>query len=398
MSIIGAAAGQAITASTRFTDENGNAVINIQLPVTFKIFDPFMRLVYSNTAVQDSVDPALFTATFTLPASCPPTDPGENYRLQWHAKTTSRFVLTETEQFALTNPGNEPDDLYPKDVTIIPSQPWMDQFKINYTATPPNVSYKVYDEHGTLITSQTPGEPVKVGNFLIYTVTFPNSLPPPTGVQQHYMGNWIAVDPNNTYPPQIESHPIYVLTATLQTICHAVYRMLSGGILQNVGPFLTWTAGEIAHHSIKGFEVVNGMPPRTSPFSITYGLPVGLTQYIEKAAMVSALREQQFAYMNDWDFQGLGVQLNVNRSAIADLISQLSADLEKGPDAKRNWYASGAPVGTVANAFKPRPLSASQIVLGPATNFVAPNLGFEARVSSYLALGARGITGSNRRL
>jgi hypothetical protein len=400
MSVVNAASGQTISASARFTDEFGNPILNIAPPVTFKVFDPSFRLVLTGTGVQDNVDRALFTATFTLPASAPPTGPGERYRIQWLARTTSGRggeMFTETEQFPLTNPENDPDSLFPKDVVVIPGLPFQDQFKINFTATPPNVSYSIIDEFGQVqggIPAIAP--PAQVGNFLVYTAAYATSLPVPVGVQQHYMGNWVAQAAGMS--PQVESHPVYVMTPILQTICHAIYRMLSGGILENVGPYLTWTAGEISHHAIKGFEWLNGVPPRTSPFSISHGLPVGLTQYIEKAAMVSALRAQQFAYASDWDFQGLGVQLNVNRAALGDLINQFESDLGNAQTAKTNWYASGSPIGAVHAAQGPRPLSQSQIVIGPGTNFVAPNVGFEARVSSALIMGNRGITGGNRRL
>jgi hypothetical protein len=391
MSIVNAVAGQSVNASTRFTDEEGVPIGNIALPVTYKIFDPQMRLVLTDNAVQDSIDASLFTATFTLPASLPPSQNGQDYRIQWLMKTTYGTTARNTENFAVGSSGDDPDSFYPKDVLIVPGAGFIDRVKLNNVGTLPTVVYNIIDEAGRVLYRQTISPDTSSGRFAVYTAEFTPSaadgLGVPTGVQQHYIGNWFMTG-GDLQQPEVESHPIYVLTPALQTIILAVYKLMSDGILVNVDPYLTWTAGQFAHHAIKGFEYVNSAGIRITGFTINSPLPSGLTQYIEKAAMVSAMRAQLFAYSSDWDFQGSGVQLNVNRSStLTDMISQLQSDLDKLPDAKKAWLNSGQPTGSaISGKTSPTPMSATALSIGPSTNYAAKGVPFEAIMPSFLTV------------
>lgn len=400
MSINSAAAGEVITASTQFLDEDDNPVTNMKLPVSYKVYDQNRHLVYDSTGVQDGVDPSLFTTTFTLPSSAIPTGAGERYSIHWVGVTTTNITFHQKELFELTNAGDAPESVYPKDVVVVPGQPFFDQIKIKNVSPQPTVTYSIIDERGTVIATGNPQMTV-VGDCAVYTCVFTQAIPVPTGVQQHYMGNWVLTG-GLAVAPEVEGHPVYVLTPVVQTISHAIYKMLAKGILENVEPFLSWSAGEYAHHVTKGFEYINGLPPRVTAFTIAGPLPAGMTHYLELAAMVSALREQLFAYQSAWEFQGLGTQLTVSRAeSINSMISTLQTDLDKASDIKKNWLYSGSPSGNAAaGAGSKMPLSASRITLGPSTNFAAPNIPFDGIVSSSYLLtgGGRGTTSGGRRL
>lgn len=394
MSIVNAVAGQVVNASIRFTDEDGTPILNAQTPVSYKIFDPNMRLVLSDSAVQDTVDLALFTATFTLPDSLPASQQGQKYRIQWSMKTVARASFSSYEQFDVTRTDNADDSFYPKDVVIIPGMGFIDKISLKNNTRLPTVNYSIIDESGRVLSIQTVTDPdVSSSEYAVYTVEFTAaqaaSFGVPTGVQQHYMGNWFLTG-GALQQPETESHPIYVITPQLQTIMHAIYKMLADGILENIDHYITWTAGQFAHHAIKGFEWLNGIGLRITGFTINTGLPVGLTQYIEKAAMVSALRAQAFAYQSGWDFQGAGVQLNVDRnSAISDLIGQLTSDLDKAADAKKAWLNSGQPISNaIAAKSSKTPMTVTEIGLGPSTNYAAPHVPFNAVMPSFLSIGA----------
>lgn len=405
MSIINAKAGQAVNASIRFTDEFGSPITNPALPVNYRVLDPKLRLVLADVGMQDTVDPSLFTCTFTLPEGLPATEPGQNYRLQWTMKTTTGLSFSSYEMFTVEVLGDDPDSSYPTDVVIPPGAGFVDRIHIKNSGAQPTVTFTIVDENSFVVdNTQTPTADATVNPaYTVYSVNYSaaqaQGLGIPGGVQQHYIGNWLCVG-GGLPEAVVEAHPIYVITAQLQTIMLAVYKMLADGILENVDPYLVWTAGTIAHHAIKGFEYVNGSGIRVTGFSIGTGLPVGLTQYIEKAAMVSALRAQSFAYQTDWDFQGSGVQLNVNRSStISDMISQLSGDLEKLADAKKAWLNSGRPLTSVAAGNATRtPMSATQIGIGPSTVWAAKDVPFEAEYPSFLVTGPLFGSRGGRRL
>jgi hypothetical protein len=401
MSIVSAAAGQTITASTQFLDENDDPVEDIIDPVTYKIYSPTRKLVYQSTGTRDGVDPSLYTATFTLPTSAPSTAQGERYRIQWNATDRIGCKYSESELFELTNAGDAPDDEQDEpSVIVYTGAPTTDFLKIYNVSPQPTVTYQMIDETGKVIASATPSAPNIVGKFAIYSVQFAaNSIPLPTGVQQHYMGNWI-LSGGLTQQTEVESHPVYMMTPVVQTIAHALRHMFRKGILSNIEPFTTLSAGDYVHHITKGFEYINGLPPRVTAFTIAGPLPTGMTHYIEVAAAISMLREMLFAYQNDWDFQGLGTQLNVNRAqTIQSMLSELETDLQQATQAKNNWLMSGSPTATAgAGAAAKMPLSVTKITLGPETNFAAPNIPFDGIVSSYLLLGGRIGVGGGRRL
>jgi hypothetical protein len=393
MSILNAKAGQTVSASVRFTDEDGNPVTDAKTPVTYKVLDPQLRLVLSDIGVQDSVDLSLFTCTFTLPAGLPATEAGQSYRLQWTMKTRIGLQYSSYEMFTVEAAGVDPDSSYPNDVVIAPGAGFVDKIHLHNTGAQPTVSFTIIDEMGRVISTKTPTVDASHASYTVYSVEYTaeeaQALGVPTGVQQHYVANWLCIG-GGLEQPQVESHPVYVITPQLQTIMLAIYKMFSDGILENVEPYLVWTAGTIAHHAIKGFEYVNGAGVRVTGFSIATPLPSGLTQYIEKAGMVSALRAQAFAYQADWDFQGAGVQLNVNRaSTLSDLIGQLSGDLEKLADAKKTWLNSGQPyAAATAGAATRTPMTTTEIGIGPSTNWAARNIPFDAVMPSFLFTGS----------
>lgn len=400
MTITNAAAGETINASAQFLDEDDDPVLTIKPPVTWRIFAPNRSMVLEGTGVQDSVDPSLFTAVFTLPSSAPATGAGENYQLKWNARTTAGATFSQVELFELTNSGDVPDTVSPMNVVAIPGQPFIDQIKIMNVSPAPTVSYSIIDETGAVIATSQPSGPVIVGKYAVYTVAFAaDAIPVPQGVQQHYLGNWV-LSGGLLSAPEVESHAVYVMTPVMQTIAQAMYVKLGKGILENVEPFLSWTAGEYAHHITKAFDYINGQKPRVTGYSIKGPLPTGMTHYLEVAAMRSALQAQLFAYQSSWDFQGLGVQLTVNRSeVISTMISSFEAELEKVPEIKTNWLYSGSPSSLASAGLASRmPLSVTGITLSPSTNFAAPNIPFQAIVPSVYLINARGLSSSNRRL
>jgi hypothetical protein len=309
-------------------------------------------------------------------------------------------MYSEREYFNVVDLAKDPDSFFVKDIVIIPGAGFIDRININHTASPPVASYRIIDEYGVEIVRKQPSYSFtgKIGTFQVsFTAEEASRIPYPRGVQQHYVGNWV-MSGGDLESDEIESRPVYFLTPQAQTIVLAMHKMLDEGVLRNVKPFMTWTTGGFLHHVLKGFNVVNSFAPRVTAFSIYNPLPVGLVDLIEKAAMVSALSAQLSAVQSTWDFQGAGVQLNVDRvSAISDLISRLQSDLDKGPEAKKTWLNSGKPVASLNAAVAAKtPISASKITVHPDTN-IAMQTNFEAVAPSMLFSDSDNVFARSRR-
>jgi|APMI01.1.fsa_nt_gi hypothetical protein len=387
-------AGQAFQASVQFTDDFGDDVA-ASGTVRYRVMDPNMRLVVQGAASVDSVNASLYVATITLPSSVPPTEPGQAYTIQWRMKGVDGERYTVNDQFRVTAYDLDPDSYYPKDVVIIPGSGFVDRIKMQKTATPPDVIYSIITETGMTLATKTPVM-TEVGGYYSFTVKFTKeeaaSLGVPTGVQQHYIGNWRVTDDLDF--DEVESRPVYVLTPQAQTIVHAMYKMLSEGVVQNIEPYTTATVGTYLHHAIKGFAKVNGMPPRSTAFSINAPFPVGLIDLIEKAGMVSYLQSLLASVNSNWEFQGAGVQLNVDRTtSVQSMIDQFNQDLEKGPDIKKAWFNSGQPLQTTAAANSSKmPILTRHMTVGAYTNIAITGIPHEAIAPSYLTLSQNVFT------
>lgn len=398
-----AAPGEVVTVSAKFYDEDGLPILTATGSVKYTVYDPANRLVLKGTATQDLLDLALFGATFTIPQTAPATQNNDKYQLTWRLKTIGGESHSMSEAFDVIPTGDDEAQANATSLVYYPGTAFTCAFQFQKYSNPSTVTFSVIDETGVEVATAIPVL-TSDGRTDTFSIDIPAGLPTaaPTGNQGILMAIWQLRNSALGSHVEIQSYPIYYITPYMLTLVHAMQQMLDKGVLRHVHPYLAWDTPTFIHHMLKGFEYVNGSPPKITAFSQYTSLPVGLTQFIEKSAAVSALRAQLMAEaQSSFDFQGMQTQLTVDRTPILEsLIGQYNADLEKLPDWKKNWITSGSPVAAPAavntNATDGNIYSA--ITGGPYTNyegFVADEAYSPGVVSSF-GIGYRG--GGRRRL
>jgi hypothetical protein len=158
--------------------------------------------------------------------------------------------------------------------------------------------------------------------------------------------------------PQQELHPFYTVTPYAADFANAIRKIVDKARIGDTNNYLDVTMTDLMHAVIRGADYVMQSEPLMTGFALDQ-LPRMLRDYIIKAGAVDLLRAQYLAEgMSQGDFQGLGVQLNVDRTQYLDgLINQLTADLATLPQAKNKWLQQGAPLGAALASGK-RPIGA----------------------------------------
>lgn len=176
--------------------------------------------------------------------------------------------------------------------------------------------------------------------------------------------------------PQQELHPFYTVTPYSADFANAIRKLVDKARIGDTNNYLGITMTDLMHAVIRGADYVMQSEPMMTGFALDQ-MPRMLRDYIIKAGAVDLLRAQYLAEgMSQGDFQGLGVQLNVDRTQYLDqLISQLTADLEKLPSAKNKWLQQGAPLGAQLASGK-RPIGVLGLTTGSYTNMPMAPLPF----------------------
>jgi hypothetical protein len=143
-----------------------------------------------------------------------------------------------------------------------------------------------------------------------------------------------------------EIHPFYTVSAHSMQFLTAIKKMVDKARIGDVNKYLEYTMSDLCHALTRGADYVMQSPPVTGGFPLEQ-IPVALKDYIVKAGAIDILRAQyQAEGMSQFDFQGLRTQLTVDRTQyLAQLISELEADLQGLPAAKNIWLGQGAPFG-----------------------------------------------------
>ena len=175
---------------------------------------------------------------------------------------------------------------------------------------------------------------------------------------------------------QQEVHAFYTITPYSLEWLNVIRKLVDRARLGDAHRYLEVTVTDLAHALVRGCEFVASSPPFLTPFTLD-GLPITLRDYITKAGAIDLLRSLQLAEgLSAFDFTGLGVQLNVDRSShYGDTISALQADLDKLVEVKKAWMAAGSPMGAIAAQTR-RPIGALLLTTGVYSNQPSRTLPF----------------------
>lgn len=166
-----------------------------------------------------------------------------------------------------------------------------------------------------------------------------------------------------------EMHPFYTVTPYSMDYINAIRKIVDKTRIGDTNVYLQITTSDLVHALIRGADFVMQSEPLMSGFPLDQ-MPRMLRDFIVKAAAVDLLRAQYLAEgMSVFDMQGLGVQVNVDRTQYIDaLVQQLANDLQQLPGAKKKWLEQGAPLGGTIPPFK-RPVGVLGLTTGVYSNW-----------------------------
>jgi hypothetical protein len=168
---------------------------------------------------------------------------------------------------------------------------------------------------------------------------------------------------------QQEIHPFYTITPYSSDYLNAIKKIVDKTRIGDTNYYLKITMTDLAHALVRGADYVMQSDPLMTGFPLDL-MPRMLRDYIIKAAAIDLLRAQYLAEgMSVFDMQGLGVQLNVDRTQYIDaLVNQLTTDMQTLTAAKNKWLQQGAPLGAAIPVFK-RPIGVLGLTTGTYTNW-----------------------------
>lgn len=191
--------------------------------------------------------------------------------------------------------------------------------------------------------------------------------------------------------PCQELHPFYTITTHSMFFMTAIGKLIDKARIGDVNAYLSYTPSDLCHGLIRGMDYVMQSPPVAGGWSLDQ-CPVALRDYIVKAGAIDMLRAQyQAEGMSQFDLQGMRTQLLVDRTQyLAQLIGELEADMAGLPQAKNEWLAQGAPLGSqlaggvrpigvlglTRGTYSPWPMQPMPIISGGAYSFIGGGLGY----------------------
>jgi len=357
MAIIRAIQGQSVTVEAWFHNTDGTPLLPISgYPAQFSMRDFNGSLIASGSATQDSGDSSRWFSTVVIPMTAPISSTGlQKYRLDWSLPSSSG-THTATELFEVWPAGDPVRQLFDNDVIMLDKGPFSDTLYVETNGVPAvtSVTIAIVDELGNsllLPTSVTATSGLTVGTMQGYTYSAaPLAIPnlACTNVVQAFCAIWSITSADGSV--NFEMHPIYVINPALMIYMNKVKQLVDRAQLGDVHPYLAIKPVDLVHHLFRGIEVVSTAPPNASTPINPLFIPGMLSDFIVKAAAVSLLQAQMLAEgMSNFDFQGLGVSLNVDRTPIIDnLIQQFKQDLgDPLRVSKGNWIRAGCPAGPI---------------------------------------------------
>lgn len=379
MPIIKAAPGENINEVVSFTDELDSPVLDIST-VRFLVYVDGNVVVNSTSATPDPSDPSIYTINFTLPAATPYSEGDDLAKLVVMGVDSAGQIYKHTQYFQVANTGDESTENEEQDSVVgTTDSGFTVRFVIPYDLNPAVVRFTLYNDNSAPISALSLSDMTTFtqGGKKIYEYTFPDGhgLTPSNSIQGSYLGKWYASG-GNLSDPIASMVSVFILNNTALMLIRDMRATMDRANIQHIHPYLSWSVEDFALHLFRGFDKVNGTGPIITNFSINNPLPIGLTHYIVKASIISALQSQyQAENASNFNFQGLGVQLDVDRlPGLDNLINQLQSELDKLPDDKRTWNQNGQPAGDTANATTNGGAQISVgIVISEGTNYLIPN-------------------------
>jgi hypothetical protein len=353
MSLVSAVPGQTVNTTLQLPQAAAG-------PVKWVVRTPEGRLVSSG---QSAPSGRLCVVQFVLPSTAEIPSDGSRYSL-----TATDGVTSCTEYFEVLDPhGIEVE--HGVEVTYVAGQRFADVLTLERPADEVTVTVVLLDGAVLVpVTAVDVNSAAHRGSAYVYKFASSGALDTRTmsgmGVGTVIWSYTLEGDEL----PQQELHPFYTVTPYSADFANAIRKIVDKARIGDTNNYLDITMTDLMHAVIRGADFVMQSDPVATGFALDQ-MPRMLRDYIIKAGAIDLLRAQYLAEgMSQGDFQGLGVQLNVDRTQYLDgLINQLTADLQTLPQAKNRWLQQGSPLGAQLASGK-RPIGVLGLTTGAYSN------------------------------
>lgn len=292
------------------------SMVNFETPESFSaLLDPTYEIrTHLNTYVDGgsgigTADPNVWQASFVIPYSAPATDLGESYSLKWQWAGDNGSILQVINNFIVVDSGEAAPietgkvilasrgftaDIYLDEIPTIP---------VNY------VLQGAYDKKNYSIIPVDPSAWHVSGNGYKATVSVPSlaSLGYPNSALAEFVGYW-------TYGDDIESNTYYMVNEPVFAMVSRIRGLVDKARNYDINPNLIITDRDIVWAILNGVDRVNGLPPRSTDWTLE-SIPRTLIYYVYLAAAVEICRAQYLAEgMSAFNFTAPAVQLDIDRT------------------------------------------------------------------------------------
>ena len=387
MALIRCVRGEVVDAEVFMVDANGVPAVGTEAP-SWVIRAPDQTLVIGGFGTQDVSDASHWEASFSIPLSAPLALNGSKYQITWTMPLQSGGSQRAVERFEVVPEGDPIRPVNQTDQLVSAGSLFKDSLYLPTLPILGTMHFAIKDVNGTIIYEK--GDIQSNAPTRQFTDTYAWDIVSNQRVETNtsnyggfgfapFFGEWNYKLPGE--PPSTEFHAIYSVDMKMIMLMNSLQKLIDRAHLGDIHPDLAFTDIDLAHYIIRGIEYVNASPPNQTMFN-AINLPPSFVDPVIKAAAVEAMSAQFLAEgMKAFNFQGLAVQLDVDRtnyiSSMRDMMAnQLDSQLRTQ---KRVWIRGGGFSGNAAGAMS--------VSVGSFTNFIYNAGDFWTGLSPY----SRGI-------
>lgn len=301
--------GQTVTTKAEFLNADNSPFV-VSNPVTYTVYDFNNNVVVSDTAIQDTLSPQTWIATFAIPVDVPIPELNEKYKIVWLASNNNESK-SAIEYFSIREE-NDPF-FYEYGKLALNKGKLADSLVTQEEVS--NISLRLIDENDREIhKANVNQQPVVNRDNFIYNYESSNNIPdliPGNGVCP-YFAEWTYTSPTNGM--NVEVHPIYVVNTKMFMFIDGVRKMVDKARNNDINPALEYHDLDLAHYVLDGIQRINAHAPNVTSWTPS-NIPTSIYPFVKKAGAIEALRAQYLAEgVNAFDFTGQSVTLNIDRT------------------------------------------------------------------------------------
>ena len=361
--MVAAVIGKNYTTSATFKNEDQTPFEVIQ-PINYKVYSFNNIFILENTATQDSKNPSIWYANFSIPEGSPvPNDiNNEQYRIDWYAQGLTER-LQASQQFQVIGTAEPP--LYDSTVLALIGQPVVDQLLTMQPIS--RFSLILQDGEGNQKYTVTEDSPKSTLRNNTYITNFSSETPVP-GVTDVCMGfipfQLIYTIEYENGEKEFEIHNAYTVNAKAIALINNLRRYLDMVRNYDIIETLRLTEEDYIHFLTVGLQRINAANPNITNYTMC-NYPMQFMYLWEMVSKWEILNSWFLAEsMRSFNFTGASVTLDTTQrlsgieKKMDEIGSWINDNLTKTKELMIRHSNTGGNLGvaltSVTNGYSPR--------------------------------------------